>query len=62
MHTNTGALAADHKERALDFCLRSGKPWALLLPNYVATKVRGRVCTGMGRVGPGIMQRVRMFG
>ncbi|KXZ51381.1 hypothetical protein GPECTOR_12g343 [Gonium pectorale] len=28
----------DHKERILDFCLRSGKPWALLLPNYVATK------------------------
>ncbi|KAG2428238.1 hypothetical protein HYH02_014420 [Chlamydomonas schloesseri] len=30
--------SADHKERILDFCLRSGKPWALLLPNYVATK------------------------
>ncbi|GLC44227.1 hypothetical protein PLESTB_000754800 [Pleodorina starrii] len=30
--------SADHKERILEFCLRSGKPWALLLPNYVATK------------------------
>ncbi|KAG2490385.1 hypothetical protein HYH03_011186 [Edaphochlamys debaryana] len=28
----------DHKERILEFCLRSGKPWALLMPNYVATK------------------------
>ncbi|GLI64201.1 hypothetical protein VaNZ11_007393, partial [Volvox africanus] len=30
--------SSDHKERILEFCLRSGKPWALLLPNYVATK------------------------
>lgn len=30
--------SADHKERILDFCLRSGKPWALLLPNYVAVR------------------------
>eukprot|EP00667_Euglena_gracilis_P014984 EG_transcript_15553 len=30
--------SADHKERAVEFCCASGKPWALLLPNYVATK------------------------
>jgi len=30
--------SGDHKERVFEFCLNSGKPWALLLPNYVATK------------------------
>ncbi|PNH10568.1 hypothetical protein TSOC_002695 [Tetrabaena socialis] len=30
--------SGDHKERILEFCLRSGKPWCLLMPNYVATK------------------------
>ena len=30
--------SGDHKERVIEFCLDSGKPWALLLPNYVATK------------------------
>ena len=30
--------SGDHKERILRFCARSGKPWALLMPNYVATK------------------------
>ncbi|GFR45479.1 hypothetical protein Agub_g6822 [Astrephomene gubernaculifera] len=30
--------SGDHKERALEICLRSQRPWALLLPNYVATK------------------------
>ncbi|GAX82562.1 hypothetical protein CEUSTIGMA_g9988.t1 [Chlamydomonas eustigma] len=30
--------SADHKERILDFCAKSGKPWALLLPNYVVNK------------------------
>jgi len=28
----------DHKERILAFCAESGKPWALLMPNYVANK------------------------
>lgn len=35
----TCSYSADHKERAFEFCLGSGKPWALLLPNYVANKV-----------------------
>jgi hypothetical protein len=26
------------QERCLDFCVRSGKPWCLLMPNYVANK------------------------
>ena len=30
--------SGDHKERVVEFCVKSGKPWALLLPNYVATK------------------------
>ncbi len=30
--------SGDHKERILQFCLASGKPWCLLLPNYVANK------------------------
>lgn len=30
--------SGDHKERALAHCLRSGKPWLLLLPSYVATR------------------------
>jgi len=30
--------SADHKERCLQWCSASGKPWLLLLPNYVATK------------------------
>ncbi len=31
-------FSGDHKERILDFCVRSKKPWVLLMPNYVATK------------------------
>ncbi|KAG1671460.1 hypothetical protein FOA52_003118 [Chlamydomonas sp. UWO 241] len=30
--------SSDHKERILQFCKDSGKPWALLMPNYVANK------------------------
>ena len=30
--------SADHKERILAYVRGTGKPWALLLPNYVATK------------------------
>ena len=30
--------SADHKERALKFCIGCGRPWALLLPAYCATK------------------------
>jgi hypothetical protein len=32
----------------LNFCARSGKPWLLLLPNYVATKGYFRALTGGG--------------
>ncbi len=28
----------DHKERILDFCVESKKPWLLLMPNYVIHK------------------------
>eukprot|EP00906_Rhabdomonas_costata_P024649 RCo035391 len=28
----------EHKERILDYCGKSGKPWALLLPSYVLAK------------------------
>lgn len=30
--------SGDHKERALAFCVASKKPWALLMPSYVASK------------------------
>ena len=30
--------SADHLERCLRFCCESGKPWVLLLPNWVARK------------------------
>ncbi|KAL6752276.1 hypothetical protein V8C86DRAFT_2759339 [Haematococcus lacustris] len=39
-----------HKERALHFCAASGKPWALLLPNYCATKTYW--AEAAGRLGP----------
>jgi hypothetical protein len=35
--------SADHKERALGFCLASAKPWLLLLPNYVAGELGARL-------------------
>lgn len=38
MHLPDHRYSEDHKERILDFCLGSGKPWALLMPNYVANK------------------------
>jgi hypothetical protein len=31
-------FSGDHKERIVRFCVELGKPWALLLPNYVANK------------------------
>lgn len=31
--------SGDHMERLLRFCVASGKPWVLLLPNFVVTKV-----------------------
>ena len=30
--------SGDHKQRCLEYCRASGKPWLLLVPNYVATK------------------------
>jgi hypothetical protein len=30
--------SADHKEQVLQYVVASGKPWLLLLPNYVSTK------------------------
>lgn len=30
--------SGDHKKRCLEYCKASGKPWFLLVPNYVATK------------------------
>lgn len=30
--------SGDHKQRCLEYCRASGKPWLLLIPNYVATK------------------------
>lgn len=30
--------SGEHKERILSFCIKSGKPWVLLMPNYVANK------------------------
>ncbi|CAM9404559.1 unnamed protein product, partial [Phaeothamnion confervicola] len=30
--------SGNHKRRCLEFCAASGKPWLLLMPNYVATK------------------------
>ncbi|CAM9747599.1 unnamed protein product, partial [Hapterophycus canaliculatus] len=30
--------SGDHKKRCLEYCRASGKPWFLLVPNYVATK------------------------
>ncbi|CAM9521565.1 unnamed protein product, partial [Discosporangium mesarthrocarpum] len=30
--------SGDHKRLCLEYCVSSGKPWLLLIPNYVATK------------------------
>ena len=31
-------FSGEHKEWCIDYCVKSGKPWLLLLPNYCATK------------------------
>ncbi|CAM9561535.1 unnamed protein product, partial [Heterosigma akashiwo] len=39
----------DHKEKCLEFCRNSGKPWCLLLPNYIANKQYYKtIITGTG--------------
>ncbi|CAM9263308.1 unnamed protein product [Choristocarpus tenellus] len=43
--------SGDHKRRCLEYCAGSGKPWLLLIPNYVATKDYYREAT-VGK-GPG---------
>ena len=43
-------FSGDHKERILNFCVKSHKPWALLMPNYVATKSYYTLC--LNRVLP----------
>lgn len=37
--------SGDHKKLCLEYCRRSGKPWFLLIPNYVATKDYYRLAT-----------------
>ena len=45
-------FSGDHKERCLKFCVGTGKPWALLLPNYVANKLyfKDAICDCDGTV------------
>jgi hypothetical protein len=30
--------SGDHKQKCLEYCVSSGKPWLLLIPNYIANK------------------------
>eukprot|EP00903_Cladosiphon_okamuranus_P010333 g9776.t1 len=43
----------DHKKRCLEYCRASGKPWFLLVPNYVATKDYYRLAVLGPAAGPG---------
>lgn len=42
----------DHKERILDFCAKSGKPWMLLLPSYVFSKEYFSLIMGTNQCDP----------
>lgn len=45
--------SGDHKKRCLEYCRASGKPWFLLVPNYVATKDYYRLAVLGEAAGPG---------
>lgn len=45
--------SGDHKKRCLEYCRASGKPWFLLVPNYVATKDYYRLAVLGPGAGPG---------
>ncbi|CAM9788579.1 unnamed protein product [Ectocarpus fasciculatus] len=45
--------SSDHKKRCLEYCRASGKPWFLLVPNYVATKDYYRLAVLGPAAGPG---------
>ncbi|CAM9367076.1 unnamed protein product [Scytosiphon promiscuus] len=45
--------SGDHKKRCLEYCRASGKPWFLLVPNYVATKDYYRLAVLGPAAGPG---------
>lgn len=45
--------SGDHKQRCLEYCRASGKPWLLLVPNYVATKDYYRLAVLGSAAGPG---------
>lgn len=45
--------SGDHKKRCLQYCRASGKPWFLLIPNYVATKDYYRLSVLGSAAGPG---------
>lgn len=45
--------SGDHKKRCLEHCRASGKPWFLLVPNYVATKDYYRLAVLGPAAGPG---------
>lgn len=36
-------FSGDHIERTFKFCIKSGKPWFLMIPQYCAKKVRERL-------------------
>ena len=38
----------DHMEKLINFCFQSNKPWFLLLPNYVYTKIYFSAALGNG--------------
>jgi hypothetical protein len=48
-------FSGDHMKRALEFAVGCGKPWFLLMPDFVATKGYYRVATGTAAAqgGPG---------
>ena len=45
--------SADHMQRILAFAVASGKPWLLLLPNFVAFKRNFRDILSGGEIAPG---------
>lgn len=45
--------SGDHKKRCLEYCRASGKPWFLLIPNYVATKDYYKLSVLGAAAGPG---------
>lgn len=58
-----GCCSDDHIPRIFSFCAKSGKPWLILVPNYVYTKPYYQQSLQNSRPGiPTVWQRAHLWG